>query len=314
MSLFSEGLPQWDNAGTDPGGTKKTNGWGVNEKPPAAWFNWLFHRGYKCLQEMQTVVDALGVSLQAANVISYGASATGNDGYVITPTPAIVAYAAGMVTELTVDVGNTGAATVNVSGKGVKNIKKLTAAGKVDIVTGDIIAGGTYTLVYDGTDQILVNPNAVNTSLFLAPGDMSYASAPNTIVRFPVGSEGQVITSVGGVPAWVGGFAKSTTGSYVGNDPTAGSTDREINIGFPAKLVLISYYYESGGYKTVTIGFASLGGGGGIYGAKTYNSYVETNDINSLRPKMSSNGFTVAGGFIGGLNRSGTVYTYVAIG
>ena len=57
MSVFSQIMPQWDNAGSDPGSTKKTNGWLVSEKPPAQWFNWLFNRIYNCISEIRDVTD-----------------------------------------------------------------------------------------------------------------------------------------------------------------------------------------------------------------------------------------------------------------
>lgn len=58
MSLFSEALPEWDNVGVEPNSAKKTAGWLSSEKPPADWFNWLFHRSYKSIEEIRTVVDA----------------------------------------------------------------------------------------------------------------------------------------------------------------------------------------------------------------------------------------------------------------
>jgi microcystin-dependent protein len=89
----------------------------------------------------------------------YGTSSTGNDTYVTafsgtTPT----SYNNGMIFNLNVDVANTGAATLNINGLGAKDIKKLTLAGKVALVTGDIVAGGIYTLIFDGTDFIVINP------------------------------------------------------------------------------------------------------------------------------------------------------------
>ena len=58
MSIFTKTLPEWTNAGTDPGAPKKAAGWLQGEKPPAAWFNWLFKNAYECLQELRTVADA----------------------------------------------------------------------------------------------------------------------------------------------------------------------------------------------------------------------------------------------------------------
>ena len=202
MSLFSEVKPQWDNVGVEPSGAKKTAGWLLNEKPPAEWFNWLFNRNYKCIDELRTVVDALAVSSGAANTIVYGASATGNDSYVIAPNPAIIAYGAGMVVEMYVDVGNTAGATINVSAKGVKTIKKITNAGKVALDTGDMVATGIYTLVYDGTDFILANPTAIPASIITGAGDLIYGSAANTPARLAKGTDGQILGLSGGVPAW----------------------------------------------------------------------------------------------------------------
>lgn len=79
----------------------------------------------------------------------YAATATGNDTYVISLTPAIADYTEGMLINFKVDVGNTGAASLNVNGKGAKAIKKLHDQ---DVETGDIEAGQIVTVVYDGTN------------------------------------------------------------------------------------------------------------------------------------------------------------------
>jgi len=50
---FNEKLPEWLNEGTEPPQSKKNEGWQVREKPPAGWFNWLFNRAFKALQELQ---------------------------------------------------------------------------------------------------------------------------------------------------------------------------------------------------------------------------------------------------------------------
>lgn len=61
---FEEQLPQWENEGTQPPQSKRVEGWLPNEKPPASWFNWLFHRTYKALQELQEK-SALNTDLNA---------------------------------------------------------------------------------------------------------------------------------------------------------------------------------------------------------------------------------------------------------
>lgn len=69
--------------------------------------------------------------------------------YVITPVPAITALVAGQSFQVKISADNTGASTLNVSGLGVKSIKKT--HGTADPAAGDLKAGGIYTLTYDGT-------------------------------------------------------------------------------------------------------------------------------------------------------------------
>lgn len=88
----------------------------------------------------------------------YGASSAGSDTYAITPTPAITAYAAGQKFRVKVDVANTGAATLNVSGLGAKAI--VTPSGAA-LATGDILANQIVELVYDGTSMMMVSPSSL---------------------------------------------------------------------------------------------------------------------------------------------------------
>ena len=92
----------------------------------------------------------------------YAASSAGTDTYAVTLAPVPTAYVAGMIVNMKADVGNTGAATVNVNTLGAKDIKKVTNAGIVDIATGNMMADGVYSLMYAikgaATYFILLNP------------------------------------------------------------------------------------------------------------------------------------------------------------
>jgi hypothetical protein len=79
----------------------------------------------------------------------YAASSTGNDSYAITVTPTPNDYDAGDTYTFKADVGNTGAATLNVNSLGAKTIKKF---GTLDLENGDITAGQIVTVKYDGTN------------------------------------------------------------------------------------------------------------------------------------------------------------------
>ena len=79
---FEEQLPQWENEGTQPPQSKRVEGWLPNEKPPASWFNWLFHRTYKALQELQEKagerVDVEQAQQTADNAATAAANAQGD--------------------------------------------------------------------------------------------------------------------------------------------------------------------------------------------------------------------------------------------
>lgn len=87
----------------------------------------------------------------------YAASATGNDSYVITVTPTPGSYTAGDVFYFKADVANTGAATLNVNGLGVKTLKKWVGSTLSDLEDGDIQAGQMVQVQYDGTYLQLIN-------------------------------------------------------------------------------------------------------------------------------------------------------------
>lgn len=132
----------------------------------------------------------------------YGASSTGNDTYVIAFTVPFTSYNTGMIINFKPDTSNTGTANLNIDGLGAKIIKKFTASGKVDISTGDIIANGIYTVIYDGTDFILTAPTAIPSSLLTAQGDIIYASGANTPAKLDL-TANSLLKSNSTVPTWL---------------------------------------------------------------------------------------------------------------
>lgn len=83
--------------------------------------------------------------------------------YVITPSPAITAYAVGQIFSFKATNANTTSSTLNVNGLGARTIKKV--AGATDLVAGDIAAGMIVLVEYDGTNFIMLNPVANTVSL-----------------------------------------------------------------------------------------------------------------------------------------------------
>jgi hypothetical protein len=91
--------------------------------------------------------------VQNSNYI-YAATATGNDTYVVTLTPAPAAYVDGMEINFKADVLNTGACTLNVNGLGAKAIKVNYNADPLD---GAILANQINKVTYDGTNFQLIS-------------------------------------------------------------------------------------------------------------------------------------------------------------
>lgn len=77
--------------------------------------------------------------------------------YTLTPTPTILAYAAGQRFRVAAHAaGTTGSNTLNIAGLGAKNLKQYDSTGtKVPAV---VASGQLMDVEYDGTDMVLLNP------------------------------------------------------------------------------------------------------------------------------------------------------------
>ena len=84
-------------------------------------------------------------------------SVAGTDTITAAVTPVFSAYAAGQVFRFVVANTNTGAVTININSKGAVAITKQ---GTNALVAGDIVAGVTAEIIYDGTQFQLVNVTA----------------------------------------------------------------------------------------------------------------------------------------------------------
>ncbi len=87
----------------------------------------------------------------------YKADTGAADAYVIAPSPAITAYAAGQAFSFLAANANTGASTLNVNGLGTKDIKKYDGSGSlVALAANDILVNQIVSCRYDGTQFQLV--------------------------------------------------------------------------------------------------------------------------------------------------------------
>jgi hypothetical protein len=98
------------------------------------------------------IADATNVA--AVDIRHYAADTGAADAYVITPSPAIAAYATGQEFNFFATNASTGASTLNVNAKGAKAIQLNGAA----IASGDIPANALVKVVYDGTQFQMLSP------------------------------------------------------------------------------------------------------------------------------------------------------------
>lgn len=84
------------------------------------------------------------------------AAVSGTDTLTWTSTPARTAYVAGAGGLIKIANNNTGSVTGNDSGLGAKTFKKITSAGLANLEADDLVAGGIYPWVYDGTYILIV--------------------------------------------------------------------------------------------------------------------------------------------------------------
>lgn len=85
--------------------------------------------------------------------ITYPASATANDSYVVTLPSGISAYTASQQYSFIADTNNTGACSVNFNGIGVKAI---TDAAGANLANATIKANFVVTVEYDGTNMVFI--------------------------------------------------------------------------------------------------------------------------------------------------------------
>ena len=104
------------------------------------------------------------------------------DTYTASPSPAITAYATGSEFNLKVNADNTGASTLNVSAVAAKDVKKYDGAGAVvDLEAGDLQQDQYYKVIYDGTQFVVLNPQAPYIST-INMGITATTSATGTVL------------------------------------------------------------------------------------------------------------------------------------
>lgn len=236
---------------------------------------------------------------------TYWADSGTANALVITPTPAVTAYVAGLHFDVKVATANTTTTTINVNGLGVQNIKKFVNSAIGNLEANDLRPGSMASLTYDGTQFILestsaagittANATLVNTNIgTLTSGPTSNANALHTHTN---------INSV----FLVAGFANSgtTENSVFTQSITAGllSANGLIEIRIPLIASLQNAVstetvrLKLGGatLATATISHPAIGGGSGLNSVGELIAYIGNNSAFnsqnvSLAVGLSANG------------------------
>jgi hypothetical protein len=88
------------------------------------------------------------------STLTYLTSVAGTNAITASAPIVMTAYAAGQTFQFIASASNTGATTININSIGLKSI---TRDGTTALVAGDIVSGGAYQLIYDGTQFQLTN-------------------------------------------------------------------------------------------------------------------------------------------------------------
>ncbi len=114
---------------------------------------------------------------QSDGTIFCGTSTGSANAQVLTPTPALPAYATSPAISFIAGFTNTNATTINVSGLGVKNVYKDGPGGPIPLTGGEIVAGNILTMRYDGTRFQLTATELGTASLANASSNTGTVSA-----------------------------------------------------------------------------------------------------------------------------------------
>jgi len=127
--------------------------------------------------------------------LAFNSGTVGGTGDAITITEDVPPLALSKYLSVTFVAGatNTGPATLNLNGLGVKNIKKITAGALADLAAGDIVAGGMYTATYDTVQwqlQTLYNSGLITVKQADLSTSTGIVSATGSYVLLPGGEYG----------------------------------------------------------------------------------------------------------------------------
>lgn len=161
-------------------------------------------------------------------------------------------------------IGGIPAWATDVDGSGITSLNGLTTATQTfanDTNVTITSVGSTHTLGWSGL--LAINRGGTNIGTYTT-GDMLYASATNVLSKLTIGTNGQVLTIVGGVPVWAtdadGANSPWQSGSGLNSAQLIGTGSLSTgisSIAYGSGTLASGDLSESGGNLTTAIGIAS---------------------------------------------------------
>ncbi len=163
LQVYTAGMPIWFQAAAANTGAATLNINGLGVKPIKKYgVDTLGAEEIRAGQIVCVVYDGVnfqllsrGLAHQVDAVVNYAADTGAADAYTITLTPGIAEYVIGAPVLFLAGNTNTGPATLNVNGCGVKDVKKR---GNLPLDAGDIVSGQIAVVIYDGANFQLLTP------------------------------------------------------------------------------------------------------------------------------------------------------------
>lgn len=247
--------------------------------------------------------------INSGNYMNYGASTTAANAYTVNVTPTLITpLVEGTRFQIKFTNANTAAASLDINGIGAVNIKRPDGTA---LISGDIAAGMIASLVFDGTNLQLLNPNNVirNTIVQVFTGSGTYTPSPGMIKCWIEvwagggGSAGAPATGVGQISFGNGGGG----GGYAAGLFTAATigASQVVTVGAVGTAGTAGAVGGAGGTSSVGALISATGGLGGAT-VGPFSSGILINVTGSAGGVGSNGSIQLTGGQAGIMNYSGT--------
>lgn len=189
--------------------------------------------------------NAFDVQNGAFNTATAGG--TGN-ALTLTFSPAPVAYATLMAFKFIASNTNTGASTLNVNGLGTRNIYKVSGGSVGALAAGDIVNGGVYEAIYDGTQFILISVAQAGITT-VEQGDINSSTGTfsgQTVTSITTAAGGSTIKVASSVLAPGGEYGFGLQQYFTGAGTLGGFWDASASAGSPYTSTKIPWSFTTG--------------------------------------------------------------------